>query len=90
MTKEFKTFNVEMDISLMTDMIEVIEYVKKYPCQKSSLWKFQDTLRNIILNGCFKHNILTERFEVDSTTTHWICPKCCPKEYKEYKQKYSS
>lgn len=84
--KEHKTFKVEMDIPMMQDIISVIDYVSKYPCQKSSLWRFKDELRKIIQVGCFKHNILRDQFKIASDHTMGVCPKCSPKEHAKYKK----
>ena len=84
--KEYKIFKVDMDRELMQDIIEVFEHYRLQPCRKNVMWELPDRLRKILQHGCFKHNILTERFEINSTTSRWVCPKCSPKEYKKLKQ----
>ncbi len=85
--KEPTTYKVEMDRELMIDIIQLVDFCQdKFPFTKDTLWRLKGQLRKIGTDGCFRHNLIMEKFEVDSITTHVVCPKCCPKEYKEHKK----
>jgi hypothetical protein len=78
-----KTFKVELDIETMEKMIQLIEFSNKnFPFTASQLWDLRYKLSDIILKGCFKHNIImnTVRDSINSSIT--FCPKCNPKYLK--------
>ncbi len=85
--EKYPTFNVKMDRETIRDIIEVLEYVRKYPAQKNTLWKFKSKIESIIRHGCFKHSLIGETFRISLNESCVLCPKCSPKRYKELKLK---
>jgi len=44
--------------------------------------------RTILLDGCFKHNRIRVRFQINPSHSIVLCPECNPKEYKKLKKEY--
>lgn len=86
MTTE-ETFNLDIDKETMRKINDLIDFVRKdYPFIPSEIWKLQDRFREILLKGCFKHNLICRSVKESSNTTHTFCPKCYPKLNKQYKE----
>lgn len=84
---EKKTYKVELDIETMQDIKDLIYFCNEhFPYTKSSLWKVNKEFENIILNGCFKHNILRENFNTGENSSISICRLCNPKKYSKLKK----
>ena len=83
-----ETYPIEISQEQMLKFKRLYEFVKEhYPWIPESLSDFNSQMQKAFRHGCFKHKIMTKRFEYDNTT-EGICPKCSPARYKMLKSKY--
>jgi len=83
MTKSEK-YNVAISKETMWDYEVLIEHMQKtFPFIPETLWRLKCDLREILLYGCFKHNILNKKIQQAPDHTIVYCPKCNPEYEKE-------
>ena len=85
---EKETFNLEINKETMRKLITLIDFTTKYnPFIPSELFKIRDRFEKILIDGCFKHNLIRKCIRENSNTIITFCPKCAPSLEKEYKNK---
>ena len=84
---EYMPVNLTMEeMQLIKDMIE---YVREHSVRgglKDTVWNVQKKIDAAAMFGCKKHHIMMEKFTAPEGHPLYICPKCCPKEYKKAKE----
>lgn len=79
MKKTNKIWKISIDDETLRDIKGLIMFCgKNFPFLPVKLWNLYKEFDEILLNGCFKHNIFTEEFRTIPNSTIRICPECSP------------
>ncbi len=79
-------FKLELDLETIKELKVLIDYgFKNFPFMTENINNFDNSLRNIINSGCFKHSIFQRTIRKGINEYLTFCPMCNPELQEKYK-----
>ena len=79
-------FKIKIDLETIRELKVLIDYgFKNFPFMTINISSFDNLIRNIINNGCFKHSIFKRTIHTGNRDFLTFCPKFNPELQLKYK-----